>query len=249
MGQIDLRDGRNETEPVLVRPSVAVYEQWLRDVLVDDDAQAHLQLLDTFVGLCELNVVPDIGGSIRADAWRQVLAVLHGLGEPSAYVGAFKVRLDDAVRAGDPLIGADRRVLARLLLERTAVDAVTKRNFRIGVAVAHAVDPSVLAPNQVVDAVLRPFVRSAWVPSASALVPTALVTTLAAVATGAGDALSESDGVALRAAIDLLDEDDHSALAPHVDRVAGNDRALIKRLIEPERTVRWWSRGRTLVGR
>lgn len=249
MAHIDLRDGRGVDAPLVVHPSAAVSERWLQDVLVDSEGQAHLQLLDTFVGLCELGVVPDIGGSARADAWREVLTNLRGLGAPSAYVGAFKVRLDDVARAGDPLSPSDRRVLARLLLDRTAVEAVTKRNFRAGVAAAHAVDITVLAPDQVVDAVLRPFVRSAWVPSANALLPTALATTLSALATGTGNAVSETDALALRAAVDLLPEHDRDTLAPYVERVPGTDRTLLKRLLEPERSSRWWSRGRTLAGR
>lgn len=243
--RLDLRGD----EPVIVRPSVAVTTDWLRSVLVDDVHQPQLELLDTFVGFCAHGIVPDIGGSIRADAWRDVLTNLRGLGAPSAYVGAFKVRLDAVVHAGAPLTGADRGVLARLLIDRAAVEALTKRDFRVGIAAARTVDPTVVSPAQIVDAVLRPFVRSGSTPSTLALVPTALQTACAVLATGGGDAISEKDALAVRAVIDMIDEDGRAALAPDVALVTGADRALLDRLLALEPPRRWWSRGRSLARR
>lgn len=243
--QIDLRG----VGPVVVRPKVGVTVRWLRAVLVDGQEQSQAQLLDTFIGLCDHGVVPAVSGSVRADAWRNVLARLRGLGPSAAFAGAFKIQLDQVVRAGQPLVGADRSVLARLLVARAAVEAPTQRDFRSAVVAARTVDPGVLAPENVVDALVRPFVRSASVPSAMALVSTALATTCAMLESGTGDTISAKDALALRAAIAMLDGTGRASLAPYVARVSGADRATLERLFALDVHRRWWPRGRVLARR
>src|SRR5436190_20480440 len=124
MEQSELREQRVDRDPEIVRPSRAVQEQWLREALADKTDPSRFQLLETLVGLCELHVVPDIGGTPRADAWRKVLSLFLALGAPSPYVGAYKVQLDTIVAASAPLVGSDRGELARLLLDRTAATAI-----------------------------------------------------------------------------------------------------------------------------
>ncbi|MEN3273677.1 MAG: hypothetical protein V7636_2438 [Actinomycetota bacterium] len=244
--QIDLGELNIDRDPEIVRPSRAVQEQWLREALADQDDPSRFQLLETLVGLCELRVVPDIGGSTRADAWRKVLTLFLDLGAPSPYVGAYKVQLDTIVAVGSSLAGSDRVELARLILDRTAATAVNRRDYRFGVRAARDVDPSVLDATNVIGAVLRPCVRLS---SGNGVVATAMAITCEALAGGSGDCVTERDEWALRAAVDVLTDDDRQQLHQYVERMSGTDHVLLDRIITPERSRRRWSRGRALTHR
>jgi len=218
-----------------------VLEQQLRDAL--NRATASPETLETLIGLCELRLVPDVGGSVRADAWREVLRGFSTLDSGSLYIGAFKVQLDAIVASGAALDAPDQALLARLLLDRTAAVAATKRDLRVGARVAHSIDPYVLAPPVVIDNMLRPCIRWGTGPRASALVADALLITLDSLATGSGRAVSDMDVWALRAALAMIAETDRSEVQKHTARVTGADRALIERLLAPEpSTRRWWAR-------
>jgi hypothetical protein len=245
-GHIALRVQGVDRDPEIVRPSRDVQEQWLREALADETEPSRFELLETLVGLCELRVVPDIGGSRRADAWRTVLSRVLALGTPSPYVGAYKLQLDSIVSAGASLVGSDRGVFARLLLDRAAATAVNRRDYRFSVLAARDVDPSVLGATNVIGAVLRPCVRLS---SAPGLVATALAITCDVLTRGAGDSISDRDEWAVRAGIEMISEDDRTQLRPYVERMAGADRALVERIIAPETSRRRWSRGRALAQR
>jgi hypothetical protein len=239
--QIDLRSRTAERDPEIVRPHASVLEQHLRDAL--DQSTASPELVETLIGLCELRLVPDVGGSVRGDAWRQLLSQFAALDSGSLYVGAFKVQVDAIAAMGAQLDSSDRALLARLLLDRTAAVAATKRDLRVGARAAHAIDPFVLAPSVVIDNLLRPCIRWGTGARAGALVADALLLTLESLASGSGRSVSDMDVWALRAAFSMIDESEAADVQKHVARVTGADRALIERLLAPEPPARhWWTR-------
>lgn len=225
-------------DPEIVRAHATVLEQQLRNALAQSTPSS--EILETLIGLCELRLVPDVGGSVRGDAWREVLTGFAALGTGSLYVGAFKVQLDAIVAAGAALDAVDQSLLARLLLDRTAATAVTKRDLRAGVRIAHSIDPYVLATPVVIDNVLRPCIRWGTGASAGALVADALLITLDSLASGSGRSVNDTDGWALRAAVSMIDENEHPEVLKHAARVTGADRALIERLLAPEPPPRRW---------
>ena len=236
--QIDLRDGSAERLPEIVRPHAMVLEQQLRDAL--SRSTPGPETLETLIGICELRFVPDVGGAPRPDAWRHLLARFAALDAGALYVGAFKVQLDAIVAAAAPLDAADRSLLARLVLDRTAAVAATKRDLRAGARCAHSLDPFVLAAPVVIDHLLRPCIRWGSGERAGVLVADALLLTLDALASGSGRAVSDNDVWALRAAISMIDEGEHATIQQHLARVTGADRALIERLLAPEPAPRRW---------
>ena len=237
--QIDLRDRTVGREPELVRPHVAVLEEQLRDAL--SDLTPSPGVLESLIGLCEARIVPDVGASPRAEAWTTLLSLFLELGKPSPYVGAFKVQLDSIVAAGAALAPLDRSLLARLVLDRTSATAATRRDFRAGVGAACSLDPFVLAPSTVIDALLRPCIRWTTGAGTSALIADALMVTLDALARGSGQSVSDMDVWALRAAVSMIDEREHGDVRQHAQRVTGPDRALIERILAPEASRRRWS--------
>lgn len=235
-----------DRDPEIVPPPRAVQEQWLREALAETSDPARFQLHETLVGLCERRVVPDIGGSPRADAWRKVLTLFLDLGAPSPYVGAYKVQLDTIVAVGSSLAGSDRLELARLLLDRTAATAGNRRDYRAGVLAARDVDASVLRAAHVIDAVLRPCVR---LQPGAGIVATSMAITFDALARGAGDAITDRDEWAVRAGVAMITDDDRQQLLPYVERMTGTDRALVEKIVLPDGGRRRWSRGRSLAHR
>jgi hypothetical protein len=242
MPPIDLRDTRTAGGgPEIVHRHATILVHLLRDGLALSTPSP--ETLETLIGLCELRLAPAIGGSIRAEAWHALLERFAALDAGSLYVGAFKVQLDGIVDAATPLGPPDRSLLARLVLDRTAAVAATRRDLRIGARAAHSLDPFVLAPSVVIDHLLRPCIRWGTGPRAGAIVADALLITLDSLANGSGRSVHENDVWALRAALSMIGEHDHPQVHQHVARVTGADRALIEKLLAPAPAPRrWWAR-------
>lgn len=243
---IDLRDLTIWRGREIVHPHAAVLEQQLREALTRSTPTPGT--LETLIGLCELRMVPELEGSARADAWRELLTHVRALDSSSLYVGAFKVRVDSIVDAATALDPEDRSLLARLLLDRTAAVAVTKRDLRVGVRAAQSLDPFVLAPTAIIDSLLRPCIRWGSDTRGSALIADSLIITLDALAGGSGRSVSEVDVWAFSAAISMIDESEYGEVQQHLARVTGTDRVLIERQLAPERARRWWTRSQRRLG-
>jgi len=235
---VDLRDAGAPLVADRSRPPTLLFLDLLSESVLREEA-----LLDEAIDLCSSGHVPvDETGDPRIGSWCRLLDVLTRLGARSAYVGTFKLLIDESVSIAAELPNTDRPIAARVVLDRTAALASSARDFRTGVLGARAMDATSVAPRVVIDTVLRPCLRYAAGETGRSTVSYGLSVTLAVLASGNGQAITADDMWALRAAIASVPASMHEPLVEQAQNVSGQDRRIIDMLLRPDHKRSFWRR-------